>query len=288
MGLLQAHTVPAGHIRRKKKKGKQNSTLVYPPAQKAQQKTKMHLPGFLLLATSWLPAPGNAGANQNVLAARTIESPSSSSSASPPPPPSANSSSSSLCPPLSPQPLTIAQLSSSFPPRAGIATSASDLAAVDAIKHALTLYAFAIDGRDWDGLDHVFAPDATADYGPPINTLAGRDVIKRTLPPYLTVFAGTQHVLGTQVVSVCDDDGGEEYDGEERERGELLKRNAVSVTYFTAAHFKNGTEGKGLDEPVGMKDVMYAYGQYQDRWGVQEDGTWKIEHRNLVYMVSFA
>lgn len=163
------------------------------------------------------------------------------------------------------------------------------MAAVDAIKHALTLYAFAIDGRDWDGLDAVFAPSATADYGAPIGVLTGgRDQIKRTLPPYLTVFAGTQHVLGTQVVSVCDD--GEEYDGEGRggDYGELKRRNAVSVTYFTAAHFKNGTEGKGLDEPVGMKDVMYAYGQYQDRWGVQDDGTWKIEHRNLVYMVSFA
>ncbi|KAB2575786.1 hypothetical protein DBV05_g5611 [Lasiodiplodia theobromae] len=239
----------------------------------------MHLPGFLLLATSWLPAPGNAGANQNVLAARTIES-SSSSSASPPPPPSANSSSSSLCPPLTPSPLTIAQLTSSFPPPRAATTSAWDLAAVDAIKHALTLYAFAIDGRDWDGLDAVFAPGATADYGAPIGVLTGgRDQIKQTLPPYLTVFAATQHVLGTQVVSVCDD-GGEEYERE-------FKRNAVSVTYFTAAHFKNGTEGKGLDEPVGMKDVMYAYGQYQDRWGVQEDGTWKIEHRNLVYMGPF-
>lgn len=162
------------------------------------------------------------------------------------------------------------------------------MAAVDAIKHALTLYAFAIDGRDWDGLDAVFAPSATADYGAPIGVLTGgRDQIKRTLPPYLTVFAGTQHVLGTQVVSVCDD--GEEYDGEGRggDYGELKRRNAVSVTYFTAAHFKNGTEGKGLDEPVGMKDVMYAYGQYQDRWGVQDDGTWKIEHRNLVYMGPF-
>ncbi|KAK0638301.1 hypothetical protein DIS24_g9964 [Lasiodiplodia hormozganensis] len=257
----------------------------------------MHLPSFLLLATSWLPAPGSAGANQNVLA-RTIESPSSSSLSPPPPPPpppSANSSSSpsTSCPLLTPQPLTIAQLSSSFPPPRAATTSAWDLAAVDAIKHALTLYAFAIDGRDWDGLDHVFAPGATADYGAPIGVLTGgRDQIKQTLPPYLTVFAGTQHVLGTQVVSVCDD-GGEEYDGGEEEeeegrgRGELLKRNAVSVTYFTAAHFKNGTEGKGLDEPVGMKDVMYAYGQYQDRWGVQEDGTWKIEHRNLVYMGPF-
>lgn len=246
----------------------------------------MHLPGFLLLATSWLPAPGNAGANQNVLAARTIESP-SSSSPSPSPSPPLNSSSSSLCPPLTPSPLTIAQLSSSFPPLRAATTSAWDLAAVAAIKHALTLYAFAIDGRDWDGLDAVFAAGATADYGAPIGVLTGgRDEIKRTLPPYLTVFAGTQHVLGTQVVSVCDD-GGED-DWEERGRGREEKRNAVSVTYFTAAHFKNGTEGKGLDEPVGVKDVLYAYGQYQDRWGVQEDGTWKIEHRNLVYMVSFA
>ncbi|EOD52346.1 hypothetical protein GTA08_BOTSDO07500 [Neofusicoccum parvum] len=154
------------------------------------------------------------------------------------------------------------ELSAAFPPR-----PVYDAAAVETIKRTLTLYAFAIDGQDWDGLAHIFADDATANYGAPIGELAGLAQIKETLPPYLTIFVGTQHVLGTQLVDVCS------------------PTTAVSITYFTAAHFRNDTSSPTA--PVDYSEVMYAYGQYQDRWRKQADATWKVEHRNLVYMGPF-
>lgn len=49
------------------------------------------------------------------------------------------------------------------------------------------------------------------------------------------------------------------------------------MTYYRAAHFGKGDKGN---------EVAYAYGQYQDNWQRQSTGTWRIIHRNLVYMVS--
>lgn len=206
----------------------------------------MQLPGFLLLS-GWLTG---ASANQDILAApdRTAAAAAAGGTAT--------------CPTIAPRPLTIPELSATFPPRA-----VYDAASVETIKRTLTLYAFAIDGQDWDGLDRIFAADATANYGAPIGELAGLPQIKATLPPYLTIFVGTQHLLGTQVVDVCS------------------PQSAISITYFTAAHFMNDTSSPTA--PVDDSQVMYAFGQYQDRWRRQEDDTWKIEHRNLVYMVSF-
>ncbi|KAL1642915.1 hypothetical protein SLS58_005157 [Diplodia intermedia] len=148
-----------------------------------------------------------------------------------------------------------------------LSTAAAD---IEAIKRQLTLYALAIDGRAWAALDAVFAPHATADYGPPLGALAGRDAIRAALPPLLTVWKATQHVLGTVAVDVCGDDGDE----------------AVSVAYMTATHFgRDVGDGEGVAKPVGWGDVVVAYGQYQDRWARDGgDGVWRVVHRNLVYL----
>lgn len=69
----------------------------------------------------------------------------------------------------------------------------------------------------------------------------------------------TQHFYGTQRIDV------------------LSPITATSVTYYRAAHFGKGDKGN---------EVAYAYGQYQDNWQRQSTGTWRIIHRNLVYMVS--
>ena len=50
---------------------------------------------------------------------------------------------------------------------------------------------------------------------------------------------------------------------------------ASSVTYFHASLL-----GKGDEEG----EVVYALGQYQDRWVMGKEG-WRIGGRNLVYMV---
>ncbi|OJD35245.1 ethyl tert-butyl ether degradation protein [Diplodia corticola] len=269
----------------------------------------MRLPSTLLLQlASWLPKPGPTPAadvtNQNVIpaaasaasAAAIVEPspPPPQFSSPPPPPPSTNStlpspspSPNSLptCPSLS-TPLALSTLPSLFSlslPTSDSTLSPSALTSIAQIKQTLTLYALAIDGRDFSALDRVFAPGASAHYGPPIGRVAGREAIEATLPPLLTVYAGTQHVLGTVGVVLCQ--GGErEGDGEGEE-----KEGAVSVAYFTATHFgkqapREGDEGVG--GAAGWEDVVVAWGQYQDRWEKGEEG-WRIVHRNLVYMGPF-
>lgn len=210
----------------------------------------MQLPGLLFFASL---LASSLGANPQHILEST--SPITSDEAA------AATAAAAACPAIAPRPLTVRELSAAFPPRA-VSTSA----AVESIKRSLTLYAFAIDGRDWDALDLIFADDASANYGAPIGELAGLETIKTTLPPYLTIFTSTQHLLGTQLVDVCAPDA------------------AVSITYFKAAHFSNDTCSPTA--PVDDSQVMYAFGQYQDRWRKGEDEIWKIEHRNLVYMVS--
>ncbi|KAH7052336.1 hypothetical protein B0J12DRAFT_70671 [Macrophomina phaseolina] len=209
----------------------------------------MQLPASFLLA-GWLTFSLGASQRAQRILASAAPTPSDSSAAA-------------SCPALAPRPLTVQELSTAFPPRA-----VYDASAVESIKRSLTLYAFAIDGRDWEALASIFTDDATANYGAPIGELSGLDTIKETLPPYLTIYTSTQHMLGTQLVDVCGEGA------------------AVSITYFTAAHFRNDTSSPTA--PVDDSQVLYAFGQYQDRWrregGAQ--GQWKIEHRNLVYMVS--
>ncbi|CAI7582416.1 unnamed protein product [Penicillium glandicola] len=138
---------------------------------------------------------------------------------------------------------------------ASAVASTSDVAPIE-LSSLATIYAFAIDGKEFDTLDKVFTTDATANYSTPLNVLAPLTTIQSVLSTSLECVT-TQHLLGTQRIDV------------------LSPITANSVTYFRAAHF-----GKGdlADQ------VAYAYGQYQDNWQRQATGTWRIVHRNLVYM----
>ncbi|KAJ5960016.1 uncharacterized protein N7479_007166 [Penicillium vulpinum] len=132
----------------------------------------------------------------------------------------------------------------------------TDAGTIEAIRNTLAIYAFAIDGKDFGALDKVFTSDAVANYSAPLNVLTPLSTIKSVLGTSLACVT-TQHHLGTQRIDV------------------LSPITAKSVTYFRAAHF-----GKGDLE----NEVAYAYGQYQDNWQRQASGTWRIVHRNLVYM----
>lgn len=133
----------------------------------------------------------------------------------------------------------------------------TDAGTTEAIRNTLAIYPFAIDGKNFDALSKVFTTDAVANYSAPLNVLTPLSAIQSVLESSLTCVT-TQHLLGTQWIDI------------------LSPLAAESVTYFRAAHF-----GKG----AAADQVYYAYGQYQDNWARQGDGTWRIVHRNLVYMV---
>lgn len=133
----------------------------------------------------------------------------------------------------------------------------TDAGTIEAIRNTLAIYPFAIDGKNFDALSKVFTTNAVANYSAPLNVLTPLSSIQSVLQTSLACVT-TQHLLGTQWIDI------------------LSPVTAKSVTYFRAAHFGKGeTEGQ----------VLYAYGQYQDNWERQLTGSWRIAHRNLVYMV---
>jgi hypothetical protein len=170
-----------------------------------------------------------------------------------------------LCTQFSPNPITIQHLAAYFPPQK--VTNVETLLDSEAIRQTLSLYAYIIDARAYDSLSDIFTATAVANYPAPVGIMNGLETIKTTLSANLAQFPGTQHLLGTQNIRLCND------------------KKAVSVTYFRAAHFlaRNGT-GAPLDV-ADDSSMLYAYGQYQDTWE-KRDGLWKIVYRNLVYMVS--
>lgn len=136
----------------------------------------------------------------------------------------------------------------------------TDAGTIEAIRNTLALYAFAIDGKDFDSLSKVFTTDAVANYSAPLNVLSPLSSIQSVLSTSLACVT-TQHALGTQRIDV------------------LSPVTAKSVTYYHATHFGKGDKADA---------VVYAYGQYQDTWRRQSSGSWRIVHRNLVYMVSLS
>ncbi|KAJ5601186.1 hypothetical protein N7510_010720 [Penicillium lagena] len=154
--------------------------------------------------------------------------------------------------PLGAAPIPLPSLADDFVPQAG-----EDATVVEAIRNTLALYPFAIDGKNFDALGKVFAQNAVANYSAPLNVLTPLSNIESALAASLECVT-TQHLFGTQLIDL------------------VSPTVAESVTYYRAAHF-------GTGQATGQ--VVYAYGQYQDIWHRQSDQTWRIAHRNLVYMV---
>ncbi|OJJ62466.1 hypothetical protein ASPSYDRAFT_648348 [Aspergillus sydowii CBS 593.65] len=131
-------------------------------------------------------------------------------------------------------------------------------AITESIRTTLALYPLAVDGKNFAALSSIFAADAVANYSAPLNVLTPLESIQDTLSASLACVS-TQHSLGTQIIDV------------------VSPMEARSVTYYTASHFGRSTKM--------AKQVATAHGQYQDLWRRQEDGSWRVVVRNLVYMV---
>ncbi|KAF2995254.1 hypothetical protein E8E13_003482 [Curvularia kusanoi] len=174
---------------------------------------------------------------------------------------SAQGATSRSCIDFSPAPVPESQLPAYFPRQK--LNNAASLIDVEDIRQTLSEYAFIIDGRAFDFLSDIFTANATADYSAPLGALTGVEKIKATLSTSLAQFSGTQHILGSQRIRLCS------------------KTTAISATYFRAAHFFNATVG--ATALVDDSALLVAYAQYQDSW-VKQDGLWKINYRNVVYM----
>ena len=144
-----------------------------------------------------------------------------------------------------------------LPTLVGSAQYQADPNDVEAIRVTLALYPLSIDGKNFAALNQVFTPNAVANYSAPLNVLTPLSTIESVLEASLAPVT-TQHAYGTQLIDILSRDA------------------AFSVTYYTATHFGRG--------PF-LGQIVTAYGQYQDVWAKQSDDSWKITHRNLVYMV---
>lgn len=116
------------------------------------------------------------------------------------------------------------------------------------IARNLTMFARAMDARDWPALAALMCRDATADLG--TGPLAGPDEVIALIRRYLDACGPTQHLLGNLLVEI---------DGNE----------AQSRCYVSDMHLG----------PAGKESVTFAtLGDYHDRW--RHDGTqWKLAHR---------
>ncbi|HET8613205.1 MAG TPA: nuclear transport factor 2 family protein [Sphingomonas sp.] len=68
------------------------------------------------------------------------------------------------------------------------------------IQDLMTRYAYAIDDRDWDALDHVFTPDATIDYSDMGGSKGDLPSTKRFLAEAMPNFPAFQHLSATTLI----------------------------------------------------------------------------------------
>ncbi|TGO63761.1 hypothetical protein BCON_0011g00580 [Botryotinia convoluta] len=166
-------------------------------------------------------------------------------------------SESSKCPDISPGPASPFQLSELLP-----ISPLTDPVAIETIRNTLSLYAFAIDGRNWQAFSRVFASDARANYSEPIPVLYGLQNITDAVAAQIIPFAGTHHRYGTQYIAICS------------------PASAISITYLEASHFFLPDTAPVVEDD---SHVLFATGRYEDTWR-KANGTWKIVNRNFVFI----
>jgi 3-phenylpropionate/cinnamic acid dioxygenase small subunit len=125
------------------------------------------------------------------------------------------------------------------------------LAAKHDIVDVLVTYAYALDERDWDGLQRCFTPDAVVHYGE--EQVHGPAVVT-ALRALLEPLALSQHLIGNIVLVVAPDGD-----------------TATSCCYAQAQHVRPGVEGG---------DQYLLGARYRDRLAPTANG-WRIIERTL-------
>lgn len=113
----------------------------------------------------------------------------------------------------------------------------------------INLYGLAMDTRQWDLFDRIFAPDVDADYGPTSRWTA-RDSFKSDFGAFHALFDATQHVMTNHLVSVAGD-------------------SATSMTYGAWRLIRHA---------AGEPPVWDGTGYYDDSWQRTGEG-WRIVRR---------
>lgn len=117
-------------------------------------------------------------------------------------------------------------------------------------------YTWALDSHDWDALDDVFVPGATANFMGSLHE--GRDAIKERISRSLGRMDGSQHIVSNHEVEF--NQGGD---------------RAQHRCYLQAQHIR--------DVPGGS--LYIVAGRYEDDM-VRTDAGWRIHHRSLIMMWS--
>ena len=120
------------------------------------------------------------------------------------------------------------------------------------IHDLIVRLAHAQDDRDWHALGDCYLPGAV--YVHPGGSLTGVDAIIDRTRIALTPLDASQHLLGSILVTVEDD-------------------QASAVTYFQAQHVRHDTSGG---------DLYVIAGTYRDRL-VRSAHRWQIAHRTQDY-----
>jgi ketosteroid isomerase-like protein len=121
-----------------------------------------------------------------------------------------------------------------------------------AIVDVTIAYCWALDTHDFDALDDVFTPDATATLAAELH---GRDAIKQRITNALTKLDDSQHMVSNHDVRVDGD-------------------TATCRCYLQAQHVRHAAEG-------GPNYIVA--GRYEDRL-VRTAAGWRIAHRTLTVM----
>ena len=121
-----------------------------------------------------------------------------------------------------------------------------------AIVDITVAYTYALDTKDWDALDRVFTPDATAFL---TEELIGREAIKARVRRALEGLDVSQHLIGNHEIDITGD-------------------RATGRCYLQAQHVR--------DAAPGPPNFIVA-GRYDDRYVRTPDG-WRIERRELTIM----
>lgn len=115
-------------------------------------------------------------------------------------------------------------------------------------------YTYALDERDWELLDEVFAPDAVARYGAAdAPAVRGRADIVAMVRSFLDHCGPSQHLLGNHVIDIDGD-------------------TATSVCKARVLHIGTGERAQTTYECVGV---------YRDRLSRSSRG-WRITERTFV------
>lgn len=121
-----------------------------------------------------------------------------------------------------------------------------------AIVDLTVAYTFALDTKEWDALDDVFLPDATAFL---TEELTGRDAIKARIRRALEQLDISQHMISNHRIEIDGD-------------------RATGRCYLQAQHVREAAPGP---------PNFIVAGSYDDRFVRTPEG-WRIEHRVLTIM----